>query len=257
MNEPYPVETVLVEQRGVVTIITLNRPEARNALREQECVAVAQAVRAASQTGGEGEMAGVCRAILLRGEGSVFCAGADLKGAVYGSSFGATITQMLQAIVDCSLPVIADIQGPAVGAGCQLALACDLRIFGDDAQIWIPAADHGLALDSWTHLRAKELLGGAVARNVFLGSGVVGPEQALMLGFAIKRTDGEGALQFAQEVATKAPLTLAYSKAVLNHPAPEGDAGLKEMFDRVWASDDVQEARRARAEKRAPRFRGR
>lgn len=260
MNQPSPAETVLVEQRGVVTIITLNRPESRNALRKQECLAMAEAVRAAGEPAGEDKAnpdATAARAVLIRGEGPVFCAGADLKGAVYGDDFGGAITQMLQTIVRAPIPVIADIQGPAVGAGCQLALACDLRIFGDDAKVWIPAADHGLALDTWTHVRAKELLGGAVARNLFLGSASVGGEQAVALGFAVKRGDAAAALEFAEDVAHKAPLTLAYSKAVLNHPDPVGDADLDAQFRDVWASEDVQEARRARAEKRAPRFQGR
>lgn len=254
MNQLPPVETVRVERRGVVTIITLNRPEARNALREIECLAVTRAVRAAGEVWGEGQPA---RVILIRGEGPAFCAGADLKGAVYGEGFGAAVQGMLQAIVSSPLPVVADIQGPAVGAGCQLALACDLRVFGDDAKVWIPAADHGLALDVWTHLRAKELLGGAVARNLFLGAATVGVEQAVMLGFAVKRADADGALRFAEEVGLRAPLTLEYSKRVLNHPAPEGDAEVDAMLHRVWASDDVQEARRARVEKRAPEFKGR
>lgn len=257
MNQPSQADTVLVEQRGAVTTITLNRPNSRNALREQECLAVAEAVRSAGQSEGDGASAWDTRAILIRGEGPVFCAGADLKGAVYGDDFGGAITRMLQAIVRAPMPVIADIQGPAVGAGCQLALACDLRIFGDDAKVWIPAADHGLALDSWTHVRAKELLGGAVARNLLLGSASVGVDQAVMLGFAVKRGDAGVALEFAEEVARKAPLTLAYSKAVLNHPNPHGDVELDAMFRGVWASEDVQEARRARAEKRVPRFQGR
>ena len=67
---------------------------------------------------------------------------------------------MLTTVTDVPVPVIADIQGPAVGAGCQLALACDLRVMGEGAVTWVPAVQHGFALDPWTVNRAVELLGG-------------------------------------------------------------------------------------------------
>ena len=98
MNQPSQADTVLVEQRGAVTTITLNRPNSRNALREQECLAVAEAVRSAGQSEGMGLRRGTRGRFLSVVKASVL-RGADLKGAVYGDDFGGAITRMLQAIV--------------------------------------------------------------------------------------------------------------------------------------------------------------
>ena len=233
-----------------VGVITLNRPEKRNALNATIATAVAEAVRAHTAAG--------VRAILIRGEGPVFCAGADLSGGVYADDFWSAMEDMLSAIQTTPVPVVADIHGPAVGAGCQIALACDLRVFTDEGACWVPVAEHGFALDLWTHARARELLGGALARNVFLAGARVGAEQARATGFSVvldAATPNASAL--AHRVARQAPLSMEHSKRVFNSPDMHADAELQRMMVDIWASEDVQEARRARAEKREPQFRGR
>ncbi len=250
-------------REGDLAIITLNRPEKRNALRSEDCQGVTAAVKRAAGRGdatGEGTPA---RAIVLRGNGPAFCAGADLSGGVYADDFWGSLKDMLQAITAVPIPVIADVQGPAVGAGSQLILACDLRVFGKDATCWIPVAERAFALDAWTHARAKELMGGAVARNVLLGGAKLGAVQAEQVGFAALVGGPEEAIALAQRVAEFAPLSLAYAKRALNSPDPLGlalaseKAELDALFRQVWSSEDVREARAARAEKRKPRFRGR
>lgn len=254
--------TVEVGRDGAVGIITLNDPDRRNALDAAKAQRIAEAVRGFSGLpkvvgSPAGEAGEPVRAILLRAQGPAFCAGADLAGGVYATEFFESLTQMLQAITDSPLPVIADVQGPAVGAGCQLLLACDLRVFGEKAAIWVPAAEHGFALDAWTHERLKEMLGGAVARNVMIGAAKVGSEQAVALGFAVKIGDDATALDYAHSMAALSPLSMEHSKRVLNSPDPSQDESLEKLFYAAWASEDVKEARAARKERRAPKFTGR
>ena len=241
-----------------VGVITLNRPEKRNALREQECRGVAWAVKSL--------LAKNVRAILITGEGPVLSAGADLSGGVYGADFGATSMEMLRAITQAPVPVIADVFGPAIGAGCQMILACDLRIFGDEGECWIPSARHGFALDEWTHRRAVELMGGAWARNLFIGGDHLGAAEARTIGFSMDAR-GRTAEEFAAKVAGQAPISMNHSKLMLNREseriadAPagydEGSCKIGELFKLAWASEDAAEARAALQEKRAPKFEGR
>ena len=121
--------SVDLSQHGNVAVVTLNNPSKRNALTADVAKAIADAVREASA--GDVAVDRAARAILIRGNGPAFCAGADLSGGVYADDFWGSLSDMLQAITACPVPVIADVQGPAVGAGCQLVLACDLRVFGD------------------------------------------------------------------------------------------------------------------------------
>ncbi|WP_297667547.1 enoyl-CoA hydratase [uncultured Corynebacterium sp.] len=245
-----PGSPALEDVTPQVGVITLNRPEKRNALNAAIATAVAEAVRAHTSAG--------VRAILIRGEGPVFCAGADLSGGVYADDFWSAMEDMLSAIQTTPVPVIADIHGPAVGAGCQIAVACDLRAFADEGACWVPVAEHGFALDLWTHARARELMGGALARNVFLAGARVGAEQARATGFSVVLDDATpNATALAHRVARQAPLSMEHSKRVFNSPDMHADAELQQMMVDIWASEDVQEARRARAEKRAPQFRGR
>lgn len=237
-----------------VGVITLDRPDKRNALRTAECLAIADGVRELVDAG--------VRAILLTGTGTVFCAGADLGGGVYADGFDHAVEAMLQAVLEAPVPVIADVHGPAIGAGCQLILACDLRVFQDAGECWVPVARHGFALDEWTHSRAVELMGGAWARNIFLGGAHLNAEQARELGFAIDPR-GATAEKFAAKIAAQAPLSMQHSKATLNSLSDDGDtregtrARLQELFAATWASEDAAEARAARREGRAPKFQGR
>ena len=258
------MDTLLVEDHGYVRILRLNRPEKRNALNAALCQRITAEVTKVAVL----DDASV-RAILLCGEGAAFCAGADLgssrteagaaaKGGVYGGGFHDALFTMLWAIVACPVPVIADVQGPAVGAGTQLALACDLRVAGDAAWFGVPAAALGFALDSWTINRARELLGGAVARNMLIAHQRLVLSQAVATGFVVKHSDSAGALGFAQEVAALAPLAMRQLKQVLNE---RDDSYLltpdqQELYHMCWASEDAAEAKQARIEKRAPQFQG-
>lgn len=236
-----------------VGVVTLCRPERRNALDAEVCAAVADAV--------EGLMTAddPVRVILLRAEGPAFCAGANLKGGVYATEFFGGLERMIRVISEAPVPVIADVQGPAVGAGCQLVLACDLRVMGPKARVWVPAVHHGFSLDRWTVRRAVELLGGSVARNVLIAGAQVGQSMAVANGFAMLGGPSHDALELARTMSRQAPMPMHYFKLAMNNPEP--DAELAGEVDRLggacWLSRDAAEARRAREEKRSPIFEGR
>lgn len=236
-----------------VGVITLSRPERRNALDAELCAAIADAIEefvAADEP---------VRVILVRAEGPAFCAGANLKGGVYASGFFGTVERMIRAISEAPVPVIADVQGPAVGAGCQLVLACDLRVMGPKARVWVPAVHHGFSLDRWTIRRAVELLGGSVARNVLIAGAQVGQSMAVASGFAMLGGPSHDALELARTMSRQAPMPMHYFKLAMNNPEPDSELAdeIERLGGACWLSRDAAEARRAREEKRSPIFEGR
>jgi enoyl-CoA hydratase len=166
---------------------------------------------------------------------------------------------MLRRFTSCPVPIIAAVNGPAIGAGTQLALAADLRMVGPTAAFAIPTAALGLAVDPWTIRRLAHLAGGGNARRILLTCEPLSADEALGCGLADARGDLDVALERAARIAALAPLTLAYNKAALNRLLePEiDDAGLESLFEEVWRSADVAEGQAARRERRPPRFEGR
>ncbi|GAB3310506.1 enoyl-CoA hydratase [Epidermidibacterium keratini] len=234
---------------GDVAVITLNRPDRRNALNVELCDMLGETIHAKVARG--------ARAIVITGEGSAFCSGADLD-AVYGDAFLTSLYGMFAKIRSAPMPVIAAVNGPAIGAGTQLALACDLRMVDDRAVFAVPTARNGLVVDPWTIRRLTELAGGGPARRLLLGAGQLDRDEALQCGLADHAGPISDAIEWASEIATFAPMSLAYSKKVLNNPSlPEDDEDLRAEFLACFASEDVAEGRKARSEKRTPRFTGR
>lgn len=232
-----------------VTVVTINRPDKRNALN----IAVCDAIRAAV---GEA-LAGGARALVLTGSGSTFCSGADF-GEVYTGDFRNSLYGMLRAVIEAPVPVVAAVNGPAIGGGTQLAMAADLRVAAPGAVFAIPTAKLGLAVDPWTIRRLAQLAGEGRARALLLACDDVGADGALACGLADRAGDFDAALALAQRMAELAPLTLAYNKAVLNSLAePETDeAQLLAAFESCWSSADLAEGRSAREQKRPAVFRG-
>src|SRR5690606_28973746 len=149
-------DPVLLERREEgVLVLTLNRPSKRNALSLELCERLGDAVRQGARDS---------RAIVVTGAGSTFCAGADLD-EVYGEEFLEALQGMIRSITSTPVPVVAAVNGPAIGGGTQLALACDLRVATETARFAIPTARNGLAVDPWTIRRLSEIVGGGHARG--------------------------------------------------------------------------------------------
>lgn len=241
--------TIHVETRGdAVRVVTIDRPDRRNAIDVEHVEALRAAVVEAP--------AGT-RALVLHGAGGHFCAGADLKG-IEGPELAAVLRGLLHALRDAPFACIAAVEGAALGAGTQLAVACDLRTSTAGATLGIPAARLGLVVDLWTVQRLVALAGHGPARSMLLAADTLTGEEAHRLGLVQRLTDLEGGLAWADEVATRAPLTIAGHKRMLNALDAElpADPAVVAAFDRAWASADLAEGRAAFADRRAPVFRG-
>jgi enoyl-CoA hydratase len=232
---------------GPVTVLELRREQRRNALDLDLC----RAIRAAADEAVDGG----ARVIVITGSGTAFCAGADL-GGVYGTEFLDALYGMLHRLTRLPVPLIAAINGPAIGAGTQLAMACDLRVVDETARFAVPTARNGMAVDAWTIRTLGQLAGAGPARRLMLAAETLDRDAALACGLADRAGTLDDALAWAREIADLAPLALAHNKLVLNGSSAD-DAAIEASFAAVWASADVREAAAARAEKRTPIFEGR
>lgn len=239
-----------VEDRGPVALLTIDRVERRNALDHEALEQMLEGHAATSSA----------RAVVLTGAGGHFCAGADLT-AVEDAGFTDLLRRVLATLRDDPRPLIAAVDGAALGAGTQLAIACDLRIATPSARFGIPAAKLGLMVDHWTVQRLSLLAGAGPTRAMLLGAETYSGEQAEHLGFVQRLGDLAAALGWADEIAALAPLTLAGSKLALNRlEMPVGlgdDPDVHDAWTAAWASADLQEGVGAFRERRRPVFHGR
>jgi len=248
------------EVRGKVGLATIDRQERRNALNAELCHELRRLLESQPQL----------RAFVITGAGSAFCSGADLvtrfasDEAAPTDTFRPAFERVLDAIVAYAAPVIAAINGPAIGAGMQLAVACDLRVAALGARMAIPGGRLGILLSPRNIWRLAQLVGMGAARDFLLAGRVVDSEEALRLGL-VQYVDTEAlnrALEIAGEIASSAPLTVQGHKRALNLVAEaqwlSDDARLEisELERRAFASADLQEGLAAFAEKRLPNFSG-
>ncbi|MGH3714936.1 MAG: enoyl-CoA hydratase [Micromonosporaceae bacterium] len=239
------------ETRDRVTVIRIDRQEQRNALDTVHCEDLRTAINTAEAAG--------ARCLVITGAGSAFCAGADLN-QVYGEQFISALYALLRRITEVEVPVIAAVNGPAIGAGTQLAIACDLRVAAPGAVFGVPTAKLGLAVDPWTVRRLALVAGPGAARRMLLACETL--DAAAVPGLVDRHGELDTALGWAEEIAGLAPLTLTYNKLALHSMlepelTAETEHRLGEAFQACWASADFTEAMLARTEKRAPEFHGR
>ena len=247
-----------------VGLAVLDRPDRRNALNAELC----------DQLRGYLEAAPDLRAVVIAGEGSAFCAGADIvrrtadhSGLAHGKedSFRPAFEMLCNAIEQYPAPVIAAVHGPAIGAGTQFVVACDFRVAGPQAVFGIPASKLGIVLSPANVTRLVQLVGHSNARDLLITSRYVDRDEALRLGLVTRCVDDTRteALAFASEIASLAPITVQGHKRAVNlvdQAATLSDAAASEirgLEQRAFLSDDLQEGLAAFAEKRAPDFRGR
>lgn len=244
--------TVDLEHDGLVAVVTLDRPERRNAvdhatLLELLDVQAAVAARAPS----------AIRAVVLTGKPPAFSAGADLTGVEEGQ-FATDLGAVLQGFGSLPVPVIAAIDGPALGAGAQLAIATDLRVATPDSVIGIPAARLGLVVDHWTIRRLASEFSPPIARAMLVAAQTYTAEQLHGTGGIHRLGSLDDALAWAHELSRLAPLTITGHKLGLERSTPE--PAIDELFEaarsRAWSSTDAEEGKAAFLEKRRANFTG-
>ncbi len=255
---------VEVESAGSIATLVLNRPELRNALDIGMCDEIVDAL---ASIDGEGE----ARALIIRGRGKTFCAGADFAAisGPGGIDFVPAFERMLEAVGRYRLPTIAAIHGVALGGGLQLATACDFRIAADDAKLGIPAAKLGILVNYGNIRRLVLLVGQSRAKKILMTGRAYSASEALEMGLVEELVPKEQVLEqanaWAGELSELAPLSVQGSKkaiqAVVDRTAGHGsesdEAAIDALVVEAYNSSDLQEGLRALSEKRPPKFEGR
>ena len=252
-------DAVITERRGRILIITLNRPDQRNAVN----AAVAQGVAAAlDDLDGDAELSlGV-----LTGAGKGFCSGMDLKAFragerphVPGRGFAGIVERAADK------PLIAAIEGFAVAGGLEVALACDLIVAAKGARLGIPEVKRSLVAAGGALLRLPRTMPRNVAMELALTGDLIEAERAHELGLVNRLADPgqalDTALQLAETIAANGPLALAATKRIMVESADWPDAEYfnrqREIIEPVFNSEDAREGATAFAERRDPVWKGR
>jgi len=251
-------EPVLAEVSDGVGVITINRPEARNAVNGAVARGIAAAV---DELDGRADV----RVLILTGAGGTFSAGMDLKGflagdapVVEGRGFGGIVERPPVK------PVIAAVEGYALAGGFELALACDLVVAAETARFGLPEVRRGLVAAAGGLLRLPQRIPYHLAMEIAL-TGAHYPAQRLVEAGLVNQVVPEGealasASELARRIAQNAPLALAATKRVVAHAADwdsaEAFARQSEIINPVFGSADAMEGALAFAEKRPPNWRG-
>lgn len=248
-----------------VGVATIDRPERRNALSAELCETLRMHL----------EHHRDLRAVIITGSGDkAFCAGADLGRRAAdvgglehggGDTFRPSFESLLDVIVGFPAPVIAAVNGAALGAGMQLAVACDLRVVAPSATFGIPAARLGVLLSGPNIARLAILVGQAAARDLLFTARVLDVQEASAVGLVQRVAEDvvNASRSLANDISALAPLSIAGHKRALNlvseAQALSDDmrAEIAALESAAFASDDLQEGLAAFAEKRSARFEGR
>ncbi len=241
-----------------VRVVTLLRPQSRNALTPSMLAALESAFSPAP---------GV-RALVVEGEGTAFCAGYDLDSLEADSAAGrapdARIQEVFRLLETAAVPSVAAVHGAAFGAGCELACACDFRLGSPDAVFCLPPLKLGIVYAPEGVWRVARLVGLQRAREMLLTGRAVGSEQASAWGLLDRlEPDTVAACRsLAEELAEAAPLAMVGTRLLLRRlgraPLSEADRlELEEVRAQAFGSSDAAEGRAAVRQRRPPRFRGR
>lgn len=231
-----------------VTVLTIDRPERRNAVDLATITALGDRLEETRAAGG--------RVVVVSGTGGYFSAGADL-GGVDEEVFVGALTRTLLLLRDPAYVTIAALEGVALGVGVQLAVSCDLRVATADCRIGVPAAKLGLTVDHETVRRLAAFAGEGTARAMLLAAEDLDGAAAHRIGL-VQRIGGlDEALSWAQQIAGLAPLTIQAHKLGLERiSALADDPDYAAARLRAWRSADLQEGIAAFQERRPPNFRG-
>ena len=250
-------EEVLTEVDNGVLTVTINRPEAKNAMTKAAAEGIAEAM---DRLDADDSL----RVGILTGAGGTFCSGMDLKGFLRGESpsiegrgFGGIVQKPPVK------PLIAAVEGYALAGGLELMIACDLVVANKGAQFGIPEAKRGLVAAAGGVMMLPDQIPERVAMELALTGDFISADRAYELGLINRVVDGSaiiGARELADRIVANGPLAVRVSKQIIKEsrgwPMEERYARQAQLIAPVFVSEDAREGAAAFAEKRAPNWKG-
>ncbi|AIY89842.1 enoyl-CoA hydratase/isomerase family protein [Geoglobus acetivorans] len=253
-------ERIKLDYVGDIAILTLNRPEKLNALDSKTRMELKEALD---------EVEGRAKVLVITGSGKAFAAGADINELLQRTSLDCMEaaklgSELFNRIEELDIPVIAAINGYALGGGCELAMACDIRIASRKAKFGQPEINLALIPGAGGTQRLPRLVGMGMAKKLILTGEIIDAETAHRLGLVeeVVEEDGlmERAMEIAEKIAEKSPIAVKFAKKAINSAKSMSLAdGLKyelTLFSMLFSTNDAREGMKAFLEKRKPEFRG-